>query len=60
MITGFEDDFANLLDNYPLVLQSSYDELRTIELSLDELDYSKLIANRVRAFYQAQDKTKTI
>lgn len=58
MITHFEDEFANLLDNYSLALQRSYDQLRSENFSLDSLDYSRLIADRVRAYYQAQDKAK--
>jgi hypothetical protein len=60
MLTSFEDDFAELLDGYSLALQGSYEKLKTFDFSLDELDYSKLVANRVRAYYQAQDKTKNL
>lgn len=58
MTISFEDEFANLLDDYPLVLQRSYENFKSNKLSFDRFDYSKLIANRVRAYYQAQDRAK--
>jgi hypothetical protein len=58
MTISFEDEFANLLDDYPLALERSYERLKVEGLSLNTLDYSRLIANRVRAYYQAQDKSK--
>lgn len=58
MMISFEDEFANLLDNYSLVLQRSFEKLKSENFSSDNLNYSRLIANRVRAYYQAQDKAK--
>lgn len=58
MTTYHEDEFTQFLDDYPLAIQRSYERLKSADLSLDDLDYSKLIANRVRAYYQAQDKIK--
>jgi|GEM_PF-1212775 len=56
MIFRFEDEFADLLDDYSPALQKSYEKLKSEDLSLDNLDYSRLIANRIRAYYQAQEK----
>jgi hypothetical protein len=58
MTISSEDEFANLLDNYSLALERSYEKLKTKGFSLNNLDYSKLVANRIRAYYQAQDKSK--
>ncbi|MEM9216994.1 MAG: hypothetical protein AAGD25_21925 [Cyanobacteria bacterium P01_F01_bin.150] len=59
MSIDFEDEFANFLDTYSLMLQEFFEKLKSERFSLDNLDYSRLIANRVRAYYQAQDKAKT-
>ncbi len=41
-----------------MALQNSYDTLKEATLSKEDLDYSRLVVNRLRAFYCAQDSIK--
>lgn len=52
------DEYALALDNLSVALQNSYEILRDSSFHVDESAYSKLIINRLRAFYCAQDKIK--
>jgi len=56
----FSDEYALALDSLSVALQNSYSDLKEASLSREDLDYSRLIVNRLRAFYCAQDKIKKI
>lgn len=58
MSNKLSDDYAIALDALSASLKNSYSHLVTASMSLEELDYSKITINRLRAFYQAQDQTK--
>jgi hypothetical protein len=54
----FSDEYALVLDSLSVALQNSYDNLKEVTLSEKDLDYSRLVVNRLRAFYCTQDSIK--
>lgn len=54
----FSDEYAFTLDSLSVALQNSYDNLKEVTLYKENLDYSRLVVNRLRAFYCAQDSIK--
>ena len=54
----FSDEYVFALDSLSVGLQNSYDKLKEVTLSKEDLDYSRLVVNRLRAFYCAQDSIK--
>jgi hypothetical protein len=54
----FSDEYAFTLDSLSVALQNSYDNLKEVPLYKENLDYSRLVVNRLRAFYCAQDSIK--
>ncbi len=58
MLNDFSDEYALSLDGLSVALQNSYEILKKSSFPLDGSDYSKLIVNRLRAYYCAQDRIK--
>ncbi|MDA0866996.1 MAG: hypothetical protein O2890_11380, partial [Cyanobacteria bacterium] len=54
------DEYSLALDNLAVTLESSYERMKCISLSCETYDYSKVLVNRLRAFYCAQDRIKKI
>jgi hypothetical protein len=52
------DEYAIALDSLSDILKQSYASIRDLKPSIDKKDYSKLVINRLRAFYHAQAETK--
>jgi hypothetical protein len=58
MPAHFFDEYAFELDSLLAALQNSYDNLKGVSLSRKDLDYSRVIVERLRAFYFAQERIK--
>lgn len=58
MSDQFFDEYALTLDNLSVTLQNSYENMKKTTISKENLDYSRLVVNRLRAFYCAQYSTK--
>ncbi len=54
----FIDEYTFALDQLSVALQNSYEKMRVAPLSRTNLDYSRIVLGRLRAFYCAQDKLK--
>lgn len=58
MTDQLTDNYALALDQLSIALQTSYEKMRLSPLSRTNLDYSRIVLNRLRAFYCAQDSLK--
>jgi hypothetical protein len=54
-----QDEYAQALDNLSSILQDSYDKMKVICKADPGFSYTNAIANRMRAFYLMQWKSKT-
>ncbi|MEY3297713.1 MAG: hypothetical protein RLZZ597_973 [Cyanobacteriota bacterium] len=54
-----QDEYAQALDNLPSILQDSYDKMKVICKTDPDFSYTNAVANRMRAFYLMQWKSKT-
>ncbi|WOB44610.1 hypothetical protein HNI00_16750 [Thermoleptolyngbya oregonensis NK1-22] len=58
MVEQICDDYLLALDNLPEALKKSYSQIKSNSLSFSDFDYSRVVANRLRAFYCAQNEIK--
>jgi hypothetical protein len=58
MSVEFQDEYAQALDNLATALQDSYEQMRALRTADIDFAYTRAIANRLRAFYVMQSKTK--
>jgi len=58
MSVEFQDEYAQALDNLAIALQNSYEQMRSLCATDTDFAYTQAIANRLRAFYIMQSKTK--
>jgi hypothetical protein len=58
MSIEFQDEYAEALDNLVIALQGSYEQMRSFCTADASFAYTHAIANRLRAFYNMQSKTK--
>jgi hypothetical protein len=54
-----QDEYAQALDSLPSTLQNSYNQIKALCKANPEFSYTNAIANRMRAFYLMQWRTKT-
>ena len=59
MTTELQDEYAQALDNLSSTLQNSYEHMKSLCKTDPDFSYTNAIANRMRAFYLMQWKSKT-